>query len=50
MYIIFSISEIKKIFSRLDAQMVDLDAIVYSELYSIVSEDISIIEKDELEL
>jgi uncharacterized protein YcfJ len=50
MYIIFSISEIKKIFSRLDTQMVDLDAIVYSELYSIVSEDISIIEKDELEL
>lgn len=49
-YVILSISEIKKIFLRLDEKMLDIDAIVYSELLSIIAEDISVIEKDEIDL
>lgn len=49
-YIILFVSEIKKIFSRLDQEMTNLDAIVYSELYSIVSKDISVFERTEIEL
>jgi hypothetical protein len=50
LYLVFFISEIKKIFSRLEQEMTNLEAILYSELYSIVSKEISIIEKDDIEL
>ncbi|MDN5048589.1 hypothetical protein [Aliarcobacter butzleri] len=50
LYILLSVSEIKKIFSRLDKETADLEAIIYSELYNIVSEEISLIEKNDIEL